>query len=180
MRRTFSSLACLDALALVITFLAGLVHGFAPERIDPLLHFGLGLFTIIFNLAVHCIVFIYFLGTGRMIKEIALAYSIPDEPLPRLTRDLKRQAFPPALLAMLLPIAAAAAGQGTALMAWPWQLHLALALASLAANGWAFVVEYRTISKNAGVLHEVMGEVDRIRAAQGLPSNAEQLRQEGW
>jgi hypothetical protein len=182
MRRTFPALASLTGLALLATFAVGLVRGFAPaalDRIDPLLHFKLGLFTIILNLGVHCLIFIYFLGTGRWVKEVAGAYDIPDAPLPRLTRELKRRSFPPALFAMLVPIAAAAAGQGTSLLGWPWQIHLGLGILSLLVNGWAFVVEYRCVVENARVLHEVLQEVDRIRTARGLPSNAEGLRQEG-
>jgi hypothetical protein len=43
---------------------------------------------------------------------------------------------------------------------------------------WAFVVEYRNVTINAGIIDEVMREVDRIRAARGLPSNAEAIEQE--
>jgi len=178
MRRTFPSLACLDGLALLVTFAVGLVRGFAPQALDPLLHFELGLFTIIFNLGVHCLIFIYFLGTGRWVKEVALAYDLPDDPLPKRTRDLKRRSFPPALVAMLVPIAAGAAGQGAMLREWPWQIHLTLGILSLVVNGWAFVVEYRCVAANARVLHEVLREVDRIRAERGLTSNAEALREE--
>jgi hypothetical protein len=181
MIRIFPVLAAVDALALLLTFAVGLLRGFDPaaiDRIDPLLHFKLGLFTVIGNLGLHCLVFIYFLGTGRWVKEVALAYEIPDAPLPRLTRDLKRWTFPPALFAMLVPIAAAAAGMGTFLQEWPWQVHLGLAVASLVVNAWAFAVEYRNIRANVGVLDEVLREVDRIRAERGLPTNEEGLRQE--
>ena len=78
------------------------------------IHFLLGLFAVLVTLAVHCLIFIYFLGTGRWVKEVVLAYRLPDAPLPRLTRELKRRTFPLALLAMLVPIATAAAGAGAA------------------------------------------------------------------
>ena len=55
-----------------------------------LMHFTLGLFAVLFALGVHSLIFIYFLGTGRWVKEVALAYGIADAPLPKLTRDLKR------------------------------------------------------------------------------------------
>ncbi len=143
-----------------------------------LLHFTLGLFSVLFALGVHCLIFIYFLGTGRWVKEVALAYGIPDEPLPRLTRELKRRTFPPALFAMLIAIATASAGAAVQWRDWHWTIHLSLAVATLAINAWAFRVEYRTVSINAGVIDDVMREVDRIRAQYGLPSNAEALRQE--
>ena len=181
MKRIFPVLAAVDGLILLVTFAVGLLKGFRPgavEAIDPLLHFKLGLFSVLFNLGLHCLVFIYFLGTGRWVKEVALAYEIPDEPLPRLTRDLKRRVYPAALFAMLVPIAATAAGMGAMMQEWPWQIHMSLAAATLLVNGWAFVVEYRCVAVNAAVLYQVLTEVDRIRAERGLPTNAEALKQE--
>jgi hypothetical protein len=139
-------------------------------------HYYLGLTTVLVNLALHCLIFIYFLGTGRLVKEIALAYKIPDEPWPKLTRQLKRKTFPPSLLAMLLGIPTAATGMGIQMADWPWRLHLALTIVLVVVNVWACVVEYKAVRTNARVLDEVYREVDRIRAAHGLPSNAEALR----
>jgi hypothetical protein len=176
-------LAVLDALTLLAAFVVGFVS-FATGGVRSadgsiyLTHFFLGLSAVLLTLAVHCLAFIYFLGTGRWVKEVAIAYRLPDQPYPKLTRELKRRTFPVALLAMLVPIAAAAAGTAAQRQEWPWPIHLSLAVVSLAVNGWAFVVEVRNVRTNAGVIDGVMAEVDRIRAAAGLPSNAEALRQE--
>jgi hypothetical protein len=143
-----------------------------------MLHFFLGLTAVLVCLGVHCLIFIYFLGTGRWVKEVANAYRIPDDPLPKRTRELKRKAFPPALLAMLVPIAAAAAGTAAQRREWHWGYHAALAVATILVNVWAFAVELQCVRTNVGVLDDVMREVDRMRAAAGLPSNAEALRQE--
>lgn len=183
MRSIFGILAGLNFVSLIVAFSVGLwswsgsslVHGDGRY----LAHFYCGLFAVILNLAVHSIIFIYFLGTGRWVKEVAIAYQIPDAPLPKLTRDLKRWVFPPALIAMLVPIGTAAAGAGVQLREWPWYAHGSLALLALLINLWAFRVEYRCITANAGVLDDVLREVDRIRAERGLPSNAEALLEEG-
>jgi hypothetical protein len=174
-------LSVLNLLALSATFSVGLLSRFTgvisrPDDPSPSPHFYLGLFSVLFTLALHCLVFIYFLGTGRWVKEVALAYRLPDAPLPRLTRDLKRRTFPVALLAMLVPIATAVAGGGQN-QGWPWQVHFLLGFATLLVNAWAFAVELRNVQINAGVLGDVLREVDRIRAAHGLPSNAEALQQ---
>jgi hypothetical protein len=176
-------LAAITMLTLVVTFVVGLVsfwRGSAANPADPtyMLHFGLGLFSVLLALAVHCLIFIYFLGTGRWVKEVAIAYRLPDEPLPKLTRELKRWTFPPALFAMLVPIAAAAAGTAAQRHEWPWQVHATLAVATLLVNGWAFAVEIKNVGINAGVIQDVMREVDRLRALAGLPTNEEALRQE--
>jgi hypothetical protein len=183
MTRILSRLSAFNLLALTTTFVVGWISFFRGSLLNPddrtyLLHVYLGLISAITALGVHGLIFIYFLGTGRWVKEVAIAYRIPDNPLPKLTRDLKRRAFPPALAAMLVPIAAAAAGAGVQTRQWPWYYHALLALASVLVNFWAFRVEYRCVAINAGVIDAVMREVDRIRAERGLPSNAEAIRQE--
>jgi hypothetical protein len=176
-------LAAVTMLTLLATFVVGVVSFVRGSATNPddstyMLHFGLGLFGVLLTLAVHCLIFIYLLGTGRWVKEVAIAYRLPDEPLPKLTRELKRRTFPPALFAMLVPIAAAAAGTAAQRHEWPWPVHATLAVATLLVNGWAFAVEIRNVGINSGVIDDVMREVDRLRAEQGLPSNEEALRQE--
>src|SRR5205085_3744677 len=126
--------ATIDGLLLLSGFGVGVLSklGFSVY----LVHFWLGLSAVLVTLLVHCLIFTYFLGTGRWVKEVALAYRLPDEPLPRLTRELKRQTFPVALAAMLVTIATSAAGAGVQLRlpGWPWQLHLGLAVATLLVN----------------------------------------------
>ncbi len=177
MTRIFLILAGIDLFALLASFTVGCCSRFGDHSLF-LAHFLLGLATAIITLAVHCLIFIYFLGTGRWVKEVGIAYDLPDAPLPRLTRELKRAAFPPALFAMLVTIATVGAGAGADTKTWPWQVHLGLAVLAIAVNLWAFPIEYRKLRANVGVLDEVMQEVDRIRAERGLPSNAEALAQE--
>jgi hypothetical protein len=81
---------------------------------------------------------------------------------------------------MLVTIAAAAAGAGVQVRAWPWYVHGLLAVTALLVNLAAFVIEYRNVRINAGIIDQVLVEVDRIRAEHGLPSNREVLaREEG-
>src|SRR5206468_2005096 len=104
MSRILLQFSVANFLLLALTFVLGWVsygRGSLYILSDPNypLHLYLGLFAIICNLGLHCLVFIYFLGTGRWVKEVAIAYGMPDEPLPKLTRELKRKTFPPALFA---------------------------------------------------------------------------------
>ena len=107
MKQILAVLAPVNWLALLTAFGVGLASQAtgglrSADGSIYLLHFTLGLFSVLFALGVHCLIFIYFLGTGRWVKEVALAYGIPDAPLPKLTRELKRRTFPPALFAMLI------------------------------------------------------------------------------
>ena len=182
MTRIFTILAAVDTLLLFLGYGFGwasrLNAGVRTGHPTFWFHFLLGLSAAMFTLLVHCLIFTYFLGTGRWVKEVKLAYDLPDAPLPRLTRDLKRRVFPPALFAMLTAIATGAAGAAAQVEVSPWQLHATLATLTLLVNLWAFGIEYRCLQTNAGVLEDVMREVDHLRTERGLPSNAEALLQE--
>jgi hypothetical protein len=164
-------------LILLVALGAGMLAQAAPTTPTPdqvyLIHFTAGLFTALGALFVHCIIFTYFLGTGRWVKEVGIAYELPDTILPRETRELKRTVFPAALRAMLIVIITVATGAGRRLEDWPWTVHYALAILTLHINLWAFVVEFRCLSRNAEIIDAVLGEVDRIRRERGLPPNAE-------
>jgi hypothetical protein len=183
MTRIFTTLAAAAGIFLVITYLLGTVSKLRDGIHDPdgqiyWFHFLFGLSTALLTLLVHCLIFTYFLGTGRWVKEVKLAYGLPDDPLPKLTRDLKRRVFPPALFAMLFVAATGAAGAAAHVGVSHWLVHGTLGTLTVLVNFWAFGVEYHCLKTNGVVLGEVLAEVDRIRAARGLPSNAESLQQE--
>src|SRR5262245_13483061 len=140
MTRIFITLAALLTVSLLVTFGVGLYTMSLELSVYKnqvyLWHFTLGLFTALGALLVHCIIFTCFLGTGRWVKEVGLAYGLPDRDYPRTTRELKRTAFPPALFAMLTTIAAAAAGAGRQSAGWHWTIHLGLAVAAILVNLW--------------------------------------------
>jgi hypothetical protein len=180
MTRIFTTLALTDSLALLVTFALGCWSKFGGGVRDEttsvyLLHFLFGVFTGIGTLLVHCLIFTYFLGTGRWVREVTLAYYLPDEPLYKRTRELKRLAFPIALAAMLLTIATSAAGAGVQLQGWNWIIHFSLGIATLVVNLIVFRREYLYVSENGTIIEKVLVEVDRVRAEKGLPSNAEAL-----
>jgi phosphoglycerol transferase MdoB-like AlkP superfamily enzyme len=183
MIRIFSVLASANAIGLLASFAFGLLsmQRHSLENGDDWLftaHFLCGLFTAVATLLVHCLIFTYFLGTGRWVREVTLAYDLPDEPLYKTTRVLKRKTFPPALFAMLSVIAVAAAGGGRQLQDWPYQIHLYGAVGAIVLNFWAYWVEIRDIRRNEDILAGVYREVDRVRAERGLPTNEESLRME--
>jgi hypothetical protein len=185
MTRIFVTLATLNALALLASFGLGMVFMVerdagvaAPSPNQPLgltwfaSHMVVGLFTAVLTLLVHCLIFTYFLGTGRWVKEVARAYALPDQLWPRETRELKRLAFPPALFAMLAGIAAVASGAGaqTASESWWGWAHPILAVVTLVLNGWAYVIEYRAVARNSRIMDEVMDEVTRRRSQSAVAS----------
>ena len=182
MAQTLRYLASMLTAAIMLTvglgFASILIPGQPRDKDTFIVHFVCGLFTSVGILFVHSLIFIYFLGTGRWVKEVTIAYRMPDEPWHKQTRELKRATFPPALFSMLIGIAAAAAGAGAQLQAWPWYLHMTLGLLTLLINLWAFRIELRNVTINAGIIDAVMREVDRLRAAAGLVSNEQALQED--
>lgn len=182
MKRIFAVMAILNSVVLAAAFSLGLIFmaerdagARAPEATQPILgpfawHMVIGLAAAVFTLMLHCLIFTYFLGTGRWVKEVAGAYQLPDQDLPKLTREFKRAVFPPALFAMLGAIAAVASGAGAQTASESiWGLaHPVMAVVVLALNGWAYWVEYRIVSANAKAIDQVMAEVDRKQQAIGL------------
>src|SRR5262245_62814321 len=114
MTRLFAILAAVNSAVLLAAAVSGLLswlqQGSDRGADIYLLHFVLGLTTALTTLFVHCLVLTYFLGTGRWVKEVCIAYSLPDGNWPKMTRDIKRRNTPRVILAMLITIAAAAAG----------------------------------------------------------------------
>jgi hypothetical protein len=183
MTHIFLTLAVADGLMLVISYGLGVASKVRDGVHTPgdqvfWYHFLFGLSAAMLTLLVHCLIFTYYLGTGRWVKEVTIAYQMPDEPWHKTTRELKRKVFPPALFAMLTAIATGAAGAAAQVGVSPWMVHATLATLTLAVNLWAFRVEYRCLQENVGVLNEVMAAVDCIRARRGLPSNAEAWERE--
>jgi hypothetical protein len=179
MKRIFTTMAVLNAIALLSAFALGLVFmqerqagTSAPAGNQPLGltwftgHMVVGMIAALFTLLVHCLIFTYFLGTGRWVKEVARAYQLPDADLPLKTREFKRKVFPPALFAMLSTIAAVATGGGaqTSLTSF-WSLsHPVLTTLALFINGWAYIIEFRIIAANSVVMEQVMAEVEKRKA----------------
>ncbi len=178
MTHTFRTLAIGLALAILLSIALGFASFFTEGNDKDVFvwHFVFGLVTVLAMLLVHCLIFIYFLGTGRWVKEVAIAYKLPDEPWPKQTRELKRATFPPALFSMLFGIATAAAGAGAQLQSWPWYVHMTLGLSTMMVNLWAFRIELRNLSINARIIDAVMRDVERLRFEAGLNSNDEALR----
>jgi hypothetical protein len=182
MARLFLVFVTLTGLGLLASLVSGTVswqeHGLTSEGSLYLTHFIVGLFTAVAVLLTHCLAITYFLGTGRWVKEVCLAYDLPDHRWPRQTRDLKRRNTPYAILAMLITIATAAAGAGRQNFDWPAWLHATLAGITLVVNAAVWALEYRNMRTNLRILDEVYAETERMRAERGQPSNAQAIREE--
>jgi hypothetical protein len=168
MNRIFLGMAVACGSLLTATYVLGLCASAetrATSHVWHDVHFLVGLLTVIMGLLVHSIVFTYFLGTGKWVREVARVYRLPDWVYAQAIRN-KRRAFPFELAGMSLFGLTAWFGAGTDARGWPSLWHLALAATTFAFNLGAFVAEYAAIVGQARLLLEVKREADRLRAAQ--------------
>lgn len=169
MHRIFLGLAVTNGSLLLASYVVGLIamgEARAPGTPDPwhLVHFLLGLFTLLTTLLVHSIAYTYFLGTGKWVKEVVRVYKMPEW-IEAQAKKNKRKAFRFEFWSMtLVSVAAWFGGSSDAFGRNPiW--HLATASLALAFNLGAFAVEYAVIVAQARLLLEVKARADRQREA---------------
>jgi len=167
MLRYFLVLAVSDGSLLIASFVLGLLASGEPRGPGAIwrgVHVLFALLTTMTTLAVHSIVYTYFLATGKWAKEVVRVYGLPEW-INTQAKKNKRKAFrfefwSMTLIAIAAWIGAAADTQGINPL---W--HLGIAAVTLAFNFGAFVIEYAVIVSQARLLMEVKDQADRLRAA---------------
>jgi hypothetical protein len=165
MHRIFLGLAITNGTLLLASF----GFGFAaagetrPSHMWRDVHFLLGLLTTVATLMVHSVVFTYFLGTGKWVKEVARVYQLPDWVYAQAIRN-KRRAFPFELICMVLIGVTAWLGAASDTREFDSTWHLGMAAFTFAFSLGAFVAEYVSIVAQARLLLEVKAQADDIAA----------------
>lgn len=165
MHRIFLGLAATNALLLLVTFTLGLFVPSGRGGFVHDMHFLVALLTIVMTLMVHGIVYTYFLGTGKWVKEVARVYQLPDWVVGQATRN-KRRTFPFVIGGMALIGATAWLGAAAdTIRGFGGLWHLSVAAATLGFTLGAFAFEYASIVAQARLLLEVKDQADRLRVA---------------
>jgi hypothetical protein len=173
MHRIFLGLAITNGTMLLASFVFGFVAGgeIRPAHYWRDVHFLLGLLTGVLTLMVHSIVFTYFLGTGKWVKEVVRVYQLPEWVSGQADRN-KRRAFPFEMTSMALICGTVWLGAASDTREFDSVWHLGLAAMTLAWNLVAYVLEYASIVAQARLLLEVKDQADRLRAAQGQATHS--------
>lgn len=166
MLRYFLVLAVTDGSLLVASFVLGLLATGEPRGPGAIwrgVHVLFALLTVLATLAVHSIVYTYFLATGKWAKEVVRVYQLPDW-INLQAKKNKRKAFRFEFWSMALVAITAWLGAGSDTRDLDPLWHLGLAAVTLAFNFGAFAVEYAVITAQARLLLEVKARADRLRA----------------
>src|SRR5437870_4486360 len=137
---------------LIATAVMGYAGAMAGHRL-------FGALTAIVCCGVHCVVFTYFIATGRWIAH-AIWVKRLEPTLAEPTRPLRKAAFAAALSIITLAIATAIVGAAVdnQYLSPPW--HQVLAIALLAGNGVAAWVEFGAIRGNGLVIDGILARIN--------------------
>jgi len=177
MRHYFAAAALLLVPALLAVLLSGLFHD-ASER-----HLWIGLFTAILGVAVHTLVILFMLVTGRVLREAMRARALGPEWLAELNRFFaERRAYPMAVLGAFSLVAAGVLGMTAHGFGISPAWHMLVGVAAVFANLWALAEERRALGANQRLIDQVAAELDRMdreATARGAPPAVASASPEG-
>lgn len=121
-------------------------------------HFSAGVFTALFTCLVHSIVFTYFIGTGKWVKEEVSKARLKAEDWIPQTKKFKMQTSPLALYSIILILITAFLGaslRSHASIPMYW-LHKSAAYLTLVFNVFSFYIEGKVIAENSKLLEQAL------------------------
>jgi hypothetical protein len=137
-------------------------------------HFQLGLASALATVLINSLSVTYLIGTSRWVKEVCEAYELDGKFIAQ-SAELKRSTFPwsvAGVFAILAIVAFGAAsdpgtlGESTAKWVTP---HMIAAMVGSSVIVFAICFQAMNLHRNAQIIEEVVGEVQRERVARGLP-----------
>jgi hypothetical protein len=170
MSRIILGLAAGNYVLVVITAVLGLMSnpGDVGASSDPFrYHFPMGIFTALYTVLVHCLVFTYFLGVGRWVRETAYAYGLGTQ-VGQLSNRYRRRAVGAAVGSVLCVVATIASGAAAHTRVWPVLVHQIVPVATYVLMFLAYGVEVAAIEQHAALTEQLMTDV-RARREQDMP-----------
>jgi hypothetical protein len=165
----FLALTGFNLLCLLLTAALGYTHGGSEVT---QWHALAGVVATITCCAVHCVVFTYFIATAKWVRHAVTVKQL-DPSLVAPTRSFKLQAFPAALLAMVVVFAAALFGAARVSYGVSPTYHHVIAWIAVAINVLVAVTEYRAIARNGRLIEDILAQISRASmTATGTSSEA--------
>lgn len=146
-----------------VLFLLGTMGvGFSVAGTNEMLgwHIKAGLFTAVFLVLLHCLVFIHLLGTGLGVKRAVFEHKLPEGDIIRQLWKLKMRAFPPAFSCMVLVIALSVLGGAVQNNNISVEAHRYFAIFVLLANLVTIPIEVRVLGDNLELMQTVDDEIN--------------------
>jgi hypothetical protein len=113
-----------------------------------------GLFLGLLLVLLQCLVFGFFIGSGKTIKKKVQEAGLSGNWVEK-TKDYKNRAYPSLMLSIVLLAAAVAAGGAVSVGFLPPWIHGGLMLLALVFNARSLWISYRTIAENVQAIHQI-------------------------
>ncbi len=120
------------------------------------LHMLWGLLMTLLIVLLQCLIFGFFIGSGKTIKRVALEKGLPGDWADK-TREYKNRSYPALMWAILATVLAAGAGGGVSTGLIPMTAHQILVWAAFVMNAVSFWISYRVIVENVRAIHQING-----------------------
>ena len=159
----FLALTAFNLLCLLLT--AALGYAFGGSTVTQW-HALAGVVATITCCAVHCVVFTYFIATAKWVQHAVTVKQL-DPSLVGPTRSFKMQAFPAALLAMVVTFAAALFGAARVSYGVSPTYHHVVAWVAVATNVVVAMAEYRAIERNGRLIKGILNKINNAGAGNG-------------
>ena len=152
MKKIFIGLAAFNVVLFAIVI--GLGFGVMAHRGQYFtVHFLFGLFTTLYSTFVQSLIFIYFLGTGKWIKD-AVAGRPQEAEIVARTKKLKGMSFGFATYSALLMVAAAILGAAADTGFVPGWIHGTVSALAIGLNVVSYFPESKAIGLNLQLLDD--------------------------
>lgn len=151
---------------------------FRGPRSRMTFHFFLGVGSTLLAILVNSITVTYFIGTSRWCKEVVDTFSL-NPSLAQEGADLKRRAFPFALMGMLTMVVIVTLGAKSdpsvpfnrgETAAWV-NYHYMSAITGMLLLIFFFYMQAQRIADNYRLIQRILAEVEKVRALQGNATN---------
>ena len=163
MPTVFASVSITLLLAMVSTMGLSYAGAFPPGT-----HMIWGVFLVLLLLFFQCLIFGFFIGSGKSIKRVVGENGLSADWVQR-TRDYKNTSYPPLMAAIFFTAAAGVAGGGASAGQTPLWLHQALVWLALFFNVRSYWIAYRVLGDNVEAIHQINREIGRKDAPTGVP-----------
>jgi hypothetical protein len=142
---------------IILFFLAtmGMAYG---HLLSVNLHMLWGFFVAILIVLLQCLIFGFFIGSGKSIKRVVADNNLGPHWVQK-TKDYKNQCYPALMLAIVISAAAAILGGGVASGAIPIWVHELFIWLALGANIRSLWISYKVVVENVNAIHLINLEV---------------------
>ena len=152
---------------------------FLSKQHRMVLHFWIGIGSVLITMLVNSVCITYFIGTNRWCREVVETYEL-DSTLLTSSNALKRHTFPWSFAGILSAIAIASFGAAADPAGylrneannWVWPHYICSLMGTGIIIG-CFAVQVRNIRANYEIIHLILTQVQDMRQANGLTTPEE-------